>query len=86
MLQLLALSTERLTRLLYVLLIIVCSLSHFHFLILSYIQVFQATGGMTGRYISSYLDELHIEHVTSESIIFSLYSHLAECSSHRIAL
>jgi fructose-1-phosphate kinase PfkB-like protein len=29
------------------------------------VTVFQATGGMTGQYISAYLDELNIEHVTS---------------------
>ena len=28
------------------------------------IKVFQATGGMTGKYISAYLDELGIEHIT----------------------
>lgn len=47
-------------------------LSHLPYSIIH--QVFQATGGMTGRYISSYLDELHIEHVTGESIIFSVFA------------
>ena len=28
------------------------------------VTVFQATGGMTGKFIEAYLDELSIEHVT----------------------